>query len=138
MITPDQATAKWLTRLQAATTQITNGVNAVTVAPGAQAAAASALWLQRVTAAQAKWVRNVGAVTLQQWQSAMINIGIPRVSTGATANQSKVLNFMQQWLPYEAAGVAKIAAMPKGDINSSIARATAMIQYNAQFVYNPA
>lgn len=132
-VTAEQATAKWLSRLSGATQQITDGVNGVTVAPGSKAAAASQLWLQRVQAAQAKWARNVGAVTLEQWRAAMINVGIPRVAQGAQAKQQKVQAFFSQFLPYLDAGVAKVRAMPKGDINASIARATAMIQYNAAF-----
>ena len=133
MITPDQATAKWLQRLSASTQQITDGVNAVTVAPGAKAAAAASLWAQRVAASQPKWATRVGAVSLQSWQQSMITVGIPRVATGAQAKQGKVLSFMQQWLPYEQAAQAKVQAMPKGDINASIARATSMIQANAAF-----
>lgn len=133
MITADQAAQKWAQNLSASTQQVTNGVNAVTVAPGQKAAAASALWLQRVQAAQAKWARNVGAVTLSDWQHAMITKGIPRIATGATAAQPKFQAFMADFMNYLQAGQAKINAMPKGDINASIARAVAQIQYNANY-----
>lgn len=132
-VTPQQAAQKWQTRLSGATQQITDGVNGVQTAPGAKAAAAKALWLQRVQAAQNKWATNVGAVSLQSWQQSMITVGIPRIATGAAAKVGKVESFMGQFLPYLDAGVAKVKAMPKGDINASIARATAMISYNANF-----
>ena len=136
-VTAQQAATKWQQRLSSATQQITDGVNGVTVAPGAKAAAAKALWLQKVQASQNKWAANVAAVTLQSWQNSMITVGIPRVATGAAAKVGKVESFMSQFLPYLDAGVAKVNAMPKGDINASIARATAMIQYNANFKRNP-
>jgi hypothetical protein len=132
-VTPDQATAKWLARLSASTTQITDGVNAVTVAPGTKAAASKDLWAQRVAAAKDKWASRVGSVSLQSWQQSMINVGIPRIAQGAQQKQGKTLAFMQQFLPYLDTGVAKIKAMPKGDLQSSINRAAAMIQHNANF-----
>ena len=132
-VTAEQATAKWLTRLSGASQQITDGVNGVTVAPGTKAAAAKDLWANRVMAAKDKWANRVGAVSLSEWQQSMINVGIPRIATGAQAKQGKMQDFMAQFLPYLDTGVSKINAMPKGDINASIARAAAMIQHNAAF-----
>lgn len=132
-VSPEQATAKWLSRLSAATTQITDGVNGVTVAPGAKAAASKDLWAQRVMAAKDKWASRVASVSLQSWQQSMINVGIPRIAQGANAKQGKTLAFMQEFLPHLDAGVAKVKNMPKGDITASINRAAAMIQHNASF-----
>lgn len=132
-VTAQQASDKWVQRLTAATQQITDGVNGVTVAPGVQAAKAKNLWLQRVTAAQDKWAQRVGSVSLPEWQQAMISVGIPRVAQGAQAKQGKMTDFMTQFLPYLDQGVAKVNSMPKGDINASIQRAAAMITHNAAF-----
>lgn len=132
-MTPAQVAAKWQSRLGQATTQITDGVNAVTTAPGQKAAAAKALWLQRVQASQDKWARNVARVSLEEWKRSMIDIGIPRIATGAAAKVGKVESFMTEFLPHVNAVAARVHAMPKGDINASIARATAQIQGNAAF-----
>lgn len=132
-VTPEQATAKWVQRLSAAGQQITDGVRAVSVAPGQKAAQAADLWLQKVTASRDKWSRRVGSVTLGEWQDAMVNVGIPRIATGAQAKQHKVADFMSAFLPYVDQGVNKVRQMPKGDLNASIARAVAMIQHNANF-----
>lgn len=132
-VTAEQATAKWVQRLSAAGQQITDGVNGVTVAPGVKAAASKELWAQRVAQAKDKWAAQVGKVSLSEWQHAMITVGIPRIATGAQAKQGKMQAFMQTFLPYLDQGVAKVNAMPKGDINASIARAVAMIQHNAAF-----
>lgn len=132
-VTPDQAQAKWLTRLQGATQDITNGVNNVTVAPGQKAAAQSQKWLQNVTAAQDKWKRNVGAVSLEQWKQYMLNVGVPRVAQGAQAKQAKFGSFAQQFFPHLEAGIAKVSAMPSTTLEDNINRAVAMMRHNASF-----
>lgn len=133
MITPQQASDKWLSRMQGATQAITDGVNSVTTAPGALAAQRADYWLQQVTAAKQKYATNVAKVTLAEWQSKMITVGIPRVAGGAAANQQKMTDFLVKFLPYLAQGVAKVKAMPKNSLSDSIARATTMIQHNAAF-----
>lgn len=133
MITAQQAREKWLRNLQAATPSITDGVNAVTVAPGQKAAQAKNLWLSQLQANADKWAKNVGAVTLGEWQQAMTTYGIPRIAQGAQAKQQKVEDFMQKFLPYVAQGAAAVNALPKGGLENGIARATAMIRHNAGF-----
>jgi len=130
-MTPQQISDKWKNNLSAATTSITAGVNGVTQAPGAKAAAAADFWLQRVTAAKQKYATNVGKVTLQQWQQQMINVGIPRIASGASANQQKMTDFMTKFLPFLASGVASLP--PKGDLAQNIQRAVAMMTYTAGY-----
>lgn len=136
--TSAQATAKWVQNLSAAGERMTAGAQAVTKAPGLAAAAAADKWLQRVTASKAKFATNVAAVSLQSWQNSFINIGVPRVAQGAQAKQDKVMAFMDQFLPYLSRGVAQIDQMPSTTIEDGIARATAMIRYNAKFKRNAA
>lgn len=131
--TPQQAVDKWRTNISAATDRMTAGANAVQEAPGLAAARAADKWLARVTAAKDKFKTNVAAVSLASWQNSYINIGIPRVAQGANAKQGKVLAFQSQWLPYLQTGVATIDKMPSVTLEDGIARATAMIRYNAKF-----
>jgi hypothetical protein len=130
---PTAATAKWVNNLSNATTQITDGVNAVTQAPGQAAAAKVQTWLARIQASAQKWQTNVAAVSLGDWQQAMIKVGIPRVASGAQAKQGKYLAFAQKFYPYLASGVATVKAMPKVTLQDGINRAVAMINYNAKF-----
>lgn len=132
-VTADQAATKWQQRLSASTQQIQDGVQRVTVSPGQKAAQAAQLWLQRVQQSMQKYATNVGRVSLADWQQAMIEKGIPRISAGATAGQPKMAAFMGEFLPYLATGVSAVDRMPKGTLDQSIARATAMIQHNAAF-----
>lgn len=130
-LTPQQISDKWKSNLSAATTSITAGVNGVTQAPGQKAAASADFWLARVTAAKQKYATNVGKVTLQQWKDAMLNVGVPRIAQGASANQGKVTDFMTKFLPFLASGVASLP--PKGDLSQNIQRAVAMMTYTAGY-----
>lgn len=129
--TPDQIAANWAQNLAGATTKITNGVNAVTVAPGAAAARQKSVWVQNTTSAADKWAQKVAAVPLSDWQSAMTQKGIPRIATGATAAQPKFSTFMTKFLPHLAAGRAALPA--RGTLDQNIARSAAMIRHNAAF-----
>jgi hypothetical protein len=131
--TSAQATAKWVSGMQNATTRMTQGAQAVTIAPGQLAAQASAKWLAKVTASQQKFATNVGKVSLQDWQNSYITTGIPRVAQGAQQKQGKVTSFMDQFLPYLNTGLQVIDKMPSTTLEDGIARATAMIRYNAKF-----
>lgn len=131
--TTQDAVQKWLTNLGAATDRMTSGAQRVTKAPGQSAAAAADKWLARVTASKQKFATNVARVSLQDWQNSYINIGIPRVAQGAQAKQAKFAGFLDEFLPYLQRGVAQIDQMPNVTLQDGIARATAMIQYNAKF-----
>jgi hypothetical protein len=130
---PTSATAKWVSRMQAAGPQITEGVQAVTTAPGMLAAKQSAKWLAKLQASQAKWAKNVAAVSLSDWQTAMTSRGIPNISTGVTAKQGNYAAFAAKFYPYLAAGKAQIDAMPTDSLSASIAKAVAQITYNSKY-----
>jgi hypothetical protein len=134
---PDDIATKWATRLGAATQQITQGVNAVTVNPAAKAAAASQQYLNGVNAAVAsgKYQRGLGRVTLQSWQDAMLTKGLPRIATGATQAKPKFSAFMAKWMPYQQGLQQKLQQMPRGDLQTNIQRAVMAMEYNAAFKY---
>lgn len=132
-VTPDQMAAKWASRLSGATQDIQAGVAQVQTAPGQLAARQRQAWLARVQASQEKWARNVAAVSLQEWQTAMTQVGIPRIAQGAQANQGKMARFASEFLPYLDRGVAQVKSMPKVTLEDGVARAVAMIRHNAQF-----
>jgi hypothetical protein len=131
--TPEQATAKWVQNIGQATERITSGVQAVQTAPGQKAAAAHQKWLTRVQESADKWRQRVGSVSLQDWQNAMVNVGIPRIAQGAQAKQGKMQSFMADFLPYLQNGVSKVEQMPSVSLEDNINRAVAMIRHNAQF-----
>lgn len=128
---PTAAAARWANNLSAATEKIREGVQAVQVAPGQAAARQRAVWLQNLTASADKWARNTAAVALPDWQSAMVNKGVPRIGTGAQASQQKFASFLSSFLPFVDAGVR--ALPPRGNLQQNIARMVSMVQHNAQY-----
>lgn len=129
--TPDQIATNWANNLAGATSKITAGVNAVTVAPGLAASRQANVWAQNTIAAQAKWQSRVAAVPLSDWQQATITKGVPRIATGATAAQPKFSQFMTKFLPHLAAGKAALPA--RGTLDQNVNRAVQMIRHNATF-----
>lgn len=120
MPTAAEAAAKWATNLPAAQQRYIDGVNGVTVSPGALAARASALWAANTAAAQPKFAKNSAAVTLQTWQQATTTKGAQRLSSGAQAAQSKVESAFSRLFPAIQSAVS--ALPPRGDIEANIAR----------------
>lgn len=122
MATIQDAVDKWKRNTLGAAPSIKAGVMAVTVAPGQQAAAAADLWLQRLNESKDKFRTNVAAVGLQQWQTAMVDKGLPRMTTGVNGAMPKVTAFMTQLIPFTNNVKAVIRAMPKGTEADSEAR----------------
>jgi len=121
---------KWGRRLNAAGPDITNGVKRVQTAPGQSAAAAQDLMLQRLTEAiqSGLWAKQVAAVSLQDWQSAMVNKAIPRIAQGVTQAQKTKSGVIEALLSAVDTAAAEARALPKGNIEASIARAAAFMR----------
>lgn len=133
MLTAAQISQKWLTNYQGSSQAMTDGSNAVQTAPGVAAAAQQAFWLSRIQASANKWATNVAAVSLQDWKTAYQTLGIQRGQAGATAKQSKYTAFITAYLQFLPGAVAQVRAMPKGNIQQSIARAAQMITLSNQW-----
>ena len=128
---PNQVAADWASKLGAATSKITAGVQAVTVAPGQMAARQKAVYLQNVQAAGDKWAARTAAVPLGDWQAAMVNKGIPRIASGASASQAKFASFLSHFLPY--VDQARRSLPARGTLDQNIARMVAMVRANAAY-----
>lgn len=135
MLTSAQVTQKWQQNTSAAVQSYKDGVNAVTTSPTAAAAANIQNYLAGVNAAvsSGRMAAALNAVSLQAWQAAAVNKGAARIPLGVQSAAPKFQAFMDKWLPYEAALKARIAAMPKGGLAESQARANAAIAYNAAY-----
>jgi hypothetical protein len=126
-----EAAAKWATNLPAAQQRYIDGVNAVTVSPGALAARAAPLWAANTAAAQSKFARNSAAVTTQQWQQATTTKGAQRLSSGAQAAQGKVEQTFAKLFPAIQSAVSSLP--PRGDIEANIARSAAFARAMNKF-----
>lgn len=132
---PNAVATKWSQNLGSATQRITDGVNAVTIAPGQAAARNKTGYVQGVTASVDKWASNVAAVSLQSWQSDMINKGVQRIASGASAAEPKFATFMGRLLPYIDRQVS--ALPPRGNLDANINRVTTFIRSMAKFRNTP-
>lgn len=132
---PAQVAQRWAQRLGASVDKIRQGVQSVTTSPTQAAAAAVNTWQARVADPNTarKFQASLGRVSLADWQNAMINKGIPRISTGAQAAIPKFTAFMQQFLPFEDNIANQVRQMPKATLDDRINRAIAQIRGNASF-----
>lgn len=129
--TPEQIAANWAQRLGSSTQKITDGVSAVTVAPGQSAARAKDLWRQRINESADKWAANTASVSLGEWQEAMTQKGVQRIASGANAAQGKFANFMGELLPHIDRVKGSLPA--RGDLEQNITRMTAFTRGMSQF-----
>lgn len=135
-ITPQEAAQKWAARTAAATADVARGIDRVTQAPGAKAAAAADKWHQRVTQAKDKFQRNTAAVSLSAWQEAA-KAGTARIASGVQAKVGKMEAFQTDFFAHLERGRAAIEAMPTATIDQAIAKATAQMRHNAAFRRQP-
>lgn len=133
-VTAAQWLDKWGRRLNAASTDISSGVNQVQTAPGQLAAQAQDRMLANLTAAitSGLWAKRVGAVSLADWKAAMTNKGIPRIAAGVTQAQKSAGSTISNLLTAVDAAAAQANAIPKGGIEQSIQRATAFMRAMSQ------
>lgn len=102
-LSPADAAAKWVARTTAASADYVKGVQAVTQAPGAAAAAKKEKMRAGVMQAldSGKWERNVAAVPLQTWKDAAATKGGQRLAQGVQAAAPKMQGFLQEFLPFQ-------------------------------------
>jgi len=79
-----------------------------------------------------RWASRLSAVGNSGWKTSTV-AKASNYGTGIAAAKSKYLAAAQKLYPYIAQGQAMIAAMPKGTLADSKARATAMIDYMAAY-----
>lgn len=136
MISAAQAASNWASKMGQSGEKMKMGIMAVTSSPTAKAAARADAYLAGVMRAvnSGKFAASLNRVSLQQWQQAAVNKGVPRVAAGAAEGKQKFQDFMTQFLPWIEQGKQKLESMPRGDIEANINRMVAMVRHNAAFV----
>lgn len=136
-VAPSDGANAWQAGFGAAGAKYQRGVQNVTAAPNAKAAAALPRWIASVTSksVQDKFVARNQAVTLESWKSAAVEFGVPNLSRGAQKGQPKYQAFASKFYPYLNGVLSKVASMPNVTLQDRIARATTLMQENAKFTH---
>lgn len=135
MKNPADVARKWAKNLGGSTDSIKTGVQAVTQNPAEKAIARQDAYVSGVqrAVAQGDYARGLRKVTLQSWQEAMVNKGLPRIASGAQASIPKMQNFLEKWLPWQEQLKNKLQGMPRGDLQTNIQRMIMAVEHNASF-----
>jgi hypothetical protein len=123
-LTAEEAAEKHATRLKASISDITAGVNRVTVAPTKQAAAKQDKMLQNLTKAVTggKWASGLNRVSLEEWKAKTITLGTARIAQGIDEAHDKQVKFFDDLFKTEATVMTKVSAMPDLTLEDSINR----------------
>ena len=124
--TAAQAAANWGTGFAAAGTKYTQGIAAVTVAPGQLAAAQKNAYLANVQASVNIWAAKVAAVDLASWKNSSSTTGAQRLGTGATKGQPKYQAFANAFIPQLSQIVSSLPA--RGTFDQNLSRFTSYAQ----------
>lgn len=126
-LTAAQYVEKWGRNLKGAGTDIRNGVERVTVAPGQLAAAQSDKMLAGIQRAIADgvWQRAVASVSLEDWKEKTITKGIGRIAAGVDGAQQKQLAMAERLLAAVDQVKATVDTMPDATLEDRIQRMVA-------------
>jgi len=132
--TPEEIAEKWQRRTGAAGQDWQRGVERVTEAPTAKAAAAADLWQQKLTSpdAKEKFKRNVGRVSTEQWKAATVAAS-GRFTSGAQAAAEKMARHQAEVRAHIEAGQRQLATMPKGTPQDAANRASFWVLHMAKY-----
>lgn len=133
--TPAEIAEKWARNLKGSVPDITAGVNRVTEAPGAKAAAQQEKMLARLTESvrDGTWGRRVSAVSLEEWRGHMLNKGVGRIAAGVDAAGPKVEDFHGQLSTHQEGIQGKLKGMPDLTLEDSINRMSLWTREMAKF-----
>lgn len=127
--TPAESAEKWARKMSQAGPDYIAGINRVSQAPGAAAAANAEGYIAGVQQAvqTRKWQTNTAAVGLQEWKDSAINKGGARLTQGAAAAVNKVQAAQERIAPMIERAQADIANMPRTTREARIARSQAFL-----------
>jgi len=134
-ITATEGGDSWSQGFGASGAKYQRGVENVQTAPNAKAAKAIDRWVASVTSkeVQDKYVSRNNAVTLQEWQAATVQFGVPNLARGAAKGTPKYAAFAEKFYPFLSANLQKIQSMPNVTLQDRIQRSVAMMTANSKF-----
>ena len=134
-LTPAEFQEKHARRLKASIDDMRKGIEGVTEAPTAKAAAKVAKMRTNINAAvdSGKWAAGLNRVSLPEWKDKMINKGLNRVAGGIDEAAAKTTAFAADLLPHIDSGVSAIKKMPDVTLEDNIGRMTSFIRHMSKF-----
>ena len=134
-VTPEEFADKHARNLKNSIPDIQRGIERVSEAPTAKAAAAQDKMLARIQEAvnSGKWARRLQRVTLEEWKRKTLEKGVNRIAAGIDAARDKQIEFARQLIDYENRLLDEIQRMPDLTLEDSINRAIAWIRGMSRF-----
>lgn len=123
--------------LRAAADEIRKGVDAVTEAPGAKAAARKDVYVNRMTdsSVHERWAKNVAKVPLEEWKADMKEKGIGRISAGLDRSKGKISDFGDKLLTHIKSIKPEFDARRPLTLEESATKAADWIKAMGKFSY---
>jgi hypothetical protein len=123
--------------LKAATDEIRKGVDAVTVSPGQQAAAAKDVYVAKMTSAevQDRWAKNVSKVNLDDWKNKIKNKGIGRISAGLDEAATKIQDFGDKLIAFQKSALPAFNSRRPLTVDDAAQKAADWIKKMGEFKY---
>lgn len=136
-LSPAERAEKWGRNLKRSGDDIRRGVERVSEAPGAKAAAKQDKMLSRLIARveDGTWAERVSSVSLSEWKDKMINKGISRISAGVDGANGKVVEFHQQLEEHQDRITTELDRMPDVTLEDSIQRMTHQVRRMSEFKF---
>lgn len=132
-----EVTEKHARRLKGAIEDMRIGIEKVSVAPTAQAAAKQDKMKAKINAAidSGKWANGLRAVSLEEWKGKITSKGLPRIASGIDGATAKVEKFYSQLLPHIDRTVADVKRLPDLTLEDSINRMSTFVRGMAKFSF---
>lgn len=126
-VNAQQYAAKWGNRLKGATTEIRQGVEGVTQAPGQAAAKKADKMLAGIQKAlsDGTWQRNVAAVSLDEWKKKTLDKGLGRISSGVDGAMDKQVQMAEKLLAAVDSVKGEVDRMPDTTLDDRLNRMVA-------------
>lgn len=134
---PQDVLARWKKSMTASTGKMKEKIMALTSNPMQKAADKKDAYVAGImeAAESGRWEDGLRSVDFNEWKRKTAEVGTQRVAAGVEAASSKMLNFLQQSLPYTEAVSKQVQAMPDGSLEDRIARAVAAMRKMSEFKY---
>ena len=129
-LTPEEYASKQARNLKNSLPDIRSGIERVSTAPGASAAAAQSRMKDNLIRSidDGRWAAKVRGGSLEEWKTAALTKGVDRIAQGIDQAHDKQVQMAGRLLAAVDSAAQKSNALPKGTIQDSIARMTTFVE----------